>query len=305
MSPQNLSKNFTNRTVGDVFDELSTLSSPIFFRPNGGNAGDSLINLGVFTMLNERGIAYEVVTDDNNLFFLPEDAVVIFSGGGYLVPYWPYTSELIEMLSSQPYRKILLPQSVKDCDSTLLSLNERDIIFAREVVSFLYMETLKIKANLFIDHDMAFHIKLKDLENLPGLPKFYPKNIARLLLVLYHVIRSRFASKMPALRTDGESTKINRSSIFNDVSLICKFGNTNLIENKISAYFFLKVLSGYQTIQTDRLHVAIACAIAGIKVEVYNNSYHKIRGVYDYSIRRNNLYSDNVRFVDDEKIADS
>jgi len=48
----------------------------------------------------------------------------------------------------------------------------------------------------------------------------------------------------------------------------------------------LDILSNFNQIYTDRLHVAIAGALLDKQVHLFRNNYHKIQAVYDYSLRR-------------------
>ena len=46
----------------------------------------------------------------------------------------------------------------------------------------------------------------------------------------------------------------------------------------------IRVLSGYREVHTDRAHVAIGAAMLGKETIVYSNSYHKVKGIYEYSL---------------------
>ena len=43
-------------------------------------------------------------------------------------------------------------------------------------------------------------------------------------------------------------------------------------------------ISKFKTVNTNHLHVGIAAALIGKTVNLYRGSYHKISGVYDFSI---------------------
>lgn len=61
-------------------------------------------------------------------------------------------------------------------------------------------------------------------------------------------------------------------------------------------YPFLAAISEYETIYTDRLHIAIAAALMGREVHLYPGSYFKIKAIYESSIKD---YFDNVHFHED------
>ena len=47
---------------------------------------------------------------------------------------------------------------------------------------------------------------------------------------------------------------------------------------------FVAAIESSNGVYTDRLHVAILAAILGKKTSLYPNSYHKNRGVFEYSL---------------------
>ena len=54
-------------------------------------------------------------------------------------------------------------------------------------------------------------------------------------------------------------------------------------------------ISKFKTVNTNHLHVGIAAALIGKIVNLYRGSYHKISGVYDFSIVNK---FDNVTFYE-------
>ena len=52
-------------------------------------------------------------------------------------------------------------------------------------------------------------------------------------------------------------------------------------------------LSKYEVINTNRLHIAIAGCLLGIKVNMYSNNYYKNKAIYDYSLSK---YYDRIIF---------
>jgi hypothetical protein len=68
-----------------------------------------------------------------------------------------------------------------------------------------------------------------------------------------------------------------------DVSRI--FGGVaDLTSSRLTAWCFLKTISAANRIVTDRLHVAIACALLGKECELHDNSYSKNRDIYAHSL---------------------
>jgi exopolysaccharide biosynthesis predicted pyruvyltransferase EpsI len=54
---------------------------------------------------------------------------------------------------------------------------------------------------------------------------------------------------------------------------------------RVTAGRFLRFLSAFETIHTNRLHVAIAGALLGKTICMYPNRFYKNRAVYEFSLR--------------------
>lgn len=121
-------------------------------------------------------------------------------------------------------------------------------------------ESLQNMPNSEFCHDMAFYLGKMEAPKGSGVGYFF--------------------------RTDVESSnKIEIPSSNRDISLEG--------HHYSEMYPFLKAISEYEVIQTDRLHVAIAGALLGREVHLYPGSYFKIRAIYESSIKD---YFDNVKF---------
>jgi exopolysaccharide biosynthesis predicted pyruvyltransferase EpsI len=88
-----------------------------------------------------------------------------------------------------------------------------------------------------------------------------------------------------AFRKDIESS--NRFPRRNSIDLATLFSHGTDSE-RVAFYStrrILKVINHYRTVRTDRLHICIAAAKLGKKVEFFPNNYYKCEAVYQYSIR--------------------
>ncbi|MCP4005227.1 MAG: polysaccharide pyruvyl transferase family protein, partial [bacterium] len=56
----------------------SLAAKPLYYMPNGGNAGDALIAQATYQMLGDHQIEYEIVSPRDDL----TDQVVAYGGGG-------------------------------------------------------------------------------------------------------------------------------------------------------------------------------------------------------------------------------
>lgn len=286
------------QTVLEALEEAKNTYTKIYFRPNSGNAGDSLINVGFYSVADTLGLDYEEIHDDFPYETLGKKDLVILSGGGNIVPYWNGGSDLIRQLTQYAFPLMLMPQSIEGREDVLRLLRKQDMLFLREKYSLNYALSLKLMCSLSIDDDLAFSANLGMLRNQGRVSEILKSGkVRKISYILYHFLRSRFSKKLIALRTDRES-KISdrRKKKINDISRVAKLGTRDRSLNILSSYWFVKILSWYDVVETDRLHVFVGCVLVGRKVILHENAYHKIKGVYEYSILPNPKYAPLVSF---------
>lgn len=286
------------QTVVEALEVARKAYRKIYFRPNSGNAGDSLINVGFYSIADGLGLEYEEISDDFPYEILGEEDLVILSGGGNIVPYWNGGSELIQRLTQYAFPLMLMPQSIEGREDVLRLLRKQDILFLRERYSLDYALSLGLDCALALDNDLAFSTNLTMLKKQGhGGAVLKSGRVRKLLHIAYHFIRSRFTKELVALRTDRES-KIpdGRKRKINDISRVAKLGTRNRDLNFLSSYWFIKILSWYDVVETDRLHVFVGCVLVGTRVVLHENAYHKIKGVYEYSILPHQVYAPLVSF---------
>lgn len=249
----------------DIITFLNTYKNKeIIYIPNPGNAGDSLIAYGTIQLFNKLKLNY-IIGNINNIY---KNQILFYAGGGNLVGLYGNCKKFIN--NNKTNNKIvLLPHTITKEDELIKDLNTNVIIICREKVSYDYVNNLiNDKNNVFLSKDMAFYIK--------GLEKY--KNI-------------KGGGECNCFRTDSEKTQIKIPSNNKDLSkTLNKKGNTtdiNIIK-QVSLSIF-DYLSKYETINTNRLHIAIAGSLLNKKVNFYSNSYYKNKAVYDYSIQ--NIYN--------------
>jgi exopolysaccharide biosynthesis predicted pyruvyltransferase EpsI len=286
------------QTVCQALLSAACRYNKIYFRPNGGNAGDSLINVGFYTLASRLGISYEEILEPFDYSSLAEDDLLVLSGGGNIVPYWEAGSNLVRHLTQYKFPLLFMPQSIEGRQEVLALLREKDTFFLREAYSFNYAQGLNLKCTLALDHDLAFSVEVEGLRyGKLQLPKLSLKNVRKIIYVFYHYSRSSLIKTLPALRVDRESIINGRKRKLNDISLVVKFGTAGYEQNICSAQWLLKVLSWYDVVETDRLHVFIACVLVGTRVILHGNAYHKIKGVYEFSAKNNDKFARLVEYV--------
>ena len=287
---------FEGETVAQALEYAKGFER-VYFRPNPGNAGDSLINAGFYECAKISGLEYVEIVGDFDYSGLRSADIVILSGGGNIVPYWQAGSDLIAELTQYEFPIILMPQTVAGREDVLRLLREKDVLFLREGFSFDYARSLSLKCKICLDHDLAFSVNVEKILEAPVLPSFSTKNLRKFFYISYHFFRSFFVGELKAFRTDRESARSKKGRKFNDISSLAKFGTASADLNYCSSYWMLKILSWYKSIETDRLHVFVASVLLNKKVVLHKNSYYKNEGVYAYSINGKSARSGSVEFV--------
>jgi len=93
------------------------------------------------------------------------------------------------------------------------------------------------------------------------------------------------SGELNAFRIDVEKTDIPIPSDNVDVSALYELSSCEPKLAKLSTFRFLSHINAFETVNTNRLHVAIAAAKLGKKVNLYGNNYFKIRAIYEYSLK--------------------
>ncbi|MFT3733155.1 MAG: polysaccharide pyruvyl transferase family protein [Hyphomicrobium sp.] len=252
----------------------------VLFIPNEGNVGDCLIFAATLSAFDKAGIAVEVVDDTADF----HDRTVFLGGGGNLVDIYRGMRETLEATRSNGARVVLLPHTIRGNIDLIQSLDDRFTIWCRELHSFEHVRKLRPDLDCRLGHDMAFHCDATEFLADPD----YRKRAQSLLEtgLRDHNTSLERLSELPLvrfMRTDREALS---SRVETDLDVSRAFGRVADAEtSKIAAWCFLKTISVTQRVVTDRLHVAIACALLGKQCRLLDNSYNKNRGIYAHSLR--------------------
>lgn len=248
--------------------------------PNEGNAGDCLILTSTLAAMAKASINVEVVDDGADF----KDRIVFLGGGGNLVGIYRGMQRTIEACRSGAARIVLLPHTIRNNVELIRSLDDRFTIWCRDQRSLEHVGQLNHEVDCRIGHDMAFHCDVAEFLNDPHCNKFgaplLHEGLERSGTTLDRL------SKRPVvrfMRTDREARAL---SVSNDLDVSRTFGGVgNAERSKLAAWCFLKTISAANRVITDRLHVAIACALLGKRCELLDNSYNKNREIYAHSLR--------------------
>lgn len=266
----------------------------IVFVHNPGNAGDNIINLGTYRIFDRIGIKY--VTGVNDEVY--RDRVIVYSGGGCLVPHYPGADTFFRRNHPVCKAMILLPHTIRTHADLISQMDERCHLFAREEPSHEFVRQHVNRAHIYKAHDMAFLLDKEYIEEIGwGISDLYRKSLFRswlVMLVKFSMVAKFRDSTLYSFRTDHESDSQPTHPLNYDMSNMFATADMRLTSCKNTAKALNSVLSAFRHIKTDRLHVAIFSAILGLDVEMHDNNYGKNHDIYVHSIQDR---FDNVRFV--------
>jgi exopolysaccharide biosynthesis predicted pyruvyltransferase EpsI len=244
----------------------SFLGKKIMVLLHHGNRGDGLIQEGTRTLLRKSGIAYKE-------FSFPKDTrgdILLISGCGAFSDDWDsgikYTKRYLDFFD----RIYILPASYDAASSKirffLSGLSKKIFLYCREHDSFDKVKAIvPFRENIFLDNDMGFYIDYnmwkKDGQ---GILMAFRNDKERNREIMSQL--TIMAYKMQALLLPGRT-------------------NTDVMQGTHNEWErALEMISKFEKIYTDRVHVAIAAALLGKKTYIYPNANHIVRGVYEYSL---------------------
>ncbi|PSN18517.1 hypothetical protein C7271_12110 [filamentous cyanobacterium CCP5] len=266
---------------------------PVYYFPNPGNGGDSLIACATFQMLDELGLKYKLFLPSKHD---PAGKTLICYPGGNFISRYPNTRNFLNQYHEIAKKIIIFPSTIYGHEDLLAQLGSNIDIFTREKVSHDFVRKNAPRVNLFLSDDMAFFLDVqKALRQIPVLfssfttmtipsRRIQKGNLFEFQYFLENLNGDKDGKILNAFRTDQEKTNIEIPSGNLDIAEKFSYGTTKR-RATYAAYRLLKFLNQYDEIRTSRLHTCIAGALLGKKVEFYPNNYFKCEAVYKFSIQ--------------------
>lgn len=260
---------------------------PFTFMPNYGNMGDILIAQSEYEFFDRHRLPYSIYGDPS-----PEKSLV-YGGGGIFVKNWRGAyQKVLDVFKSRSFERILiLPSSFYDCGDILETVDERFTIFCREKKSRDYLLSSGIKANVLMEHDMALFLRSEPVPPLeiPETHRERFEQIYRKVASLIPDLEQKNGYKIAWLpRTDSERKQDWDSLDYPgtlDLSICINSDSRDRISCEFYARLFLAGLAAADVVVSDRLHIAIGATLLDKEVFLLDNSYGKLSGVYEYSLR--------------------
>ncbi len=278
---------------------------PVYYYPNPGNAGDSLIACATFQAFNDLGLPYQLCDPRN---FNPADKILFFGGGGSLVAHYNQTAEIIGKLHAKLKKLIILPQTINGHEDLFKTFGNNVDVFCRDKISYDHVKNISLKSNIMLADDLAFSLKVEELlspnsgcllkalflefgymrknnHQFAKRPTF--KELKFFLIKEKKLFKLRTGKTLNCFRTDLEKTEVELPDNNIDLSMllshkkVIKPSNAFWVANQ-----FLRFINFFPEIKTNRLHVAIGAALLNKEVYLYKNNYYKNEAVYRYSMER-------------------
>ena len=242
----------------DSYDKLKQIikdqcgNKPVYYFPNPGNWGDALIRQGTIKLLTDAGVKYKELSKKKTDWIIPK-----IRGGTVIYGGGGGWCNLWN------HSQVYVNKFKKNFDVIVLpSSYESD--YSDDKVTFftrdLY-ESSKNMPNAKFCHDMAFYIGNDFYKGVTGVGKGF------------------------FFRSDAESAGgVVIPSNNNDISAAGRH-TTDVTQ-------FFDEVSRFESVYTDRLHVAIAGCLLQKEVHLFLGSYFKSRAVYLSSMKDNfnNIY---------------
>lgn len=255
-----------------LLSELLSIGS-FSYMPNSGNMGDMLIAESTLRWFDKYDLRWSRLQEDQ----WPE--VFVYGGGGAWISNWVDGLHHVMNIMQKAKKIVILPSSFDDVPDFIKILDERFVVFCREKKSFDYLLSQNTKAKILLDHDMAFRLLGNLQSNIKAPTKKLKKLSKNLLKKVNHL-----SGDVCLFRMDSESL----GHYGTDCDLSDALGWFSSYEARevisFAVNFMFEVLDKFQTVKTDRLHIAIAAALLGKDVVMYDNSYGKISGVYSQTL---------------------
>ncbi|MCO6449734.1 MAG: polysaccharide pyruvyl transferase family protein [Caldilineales bacterium] len=270
---------------------------PLYFYPNPGNAGDSVISCATFQILDRQDRKYQTRAYSLN-YRAPEQGIILCGGGGSFVGDDERVFNLMADYHAKVGKLVILPQTIVGRTDLLRSFGENVDIICRERTSYDYVVRLGVYANVLLMDDAAISLNVPwllahparcRLLGIPWLLRFrrLDRYIAfrRLRRKRLRELRARHGSStLNCFRVDGERTDIPLPADNLDLSVEIMLGVRPKALARLVTYELLAFLNNFETINTNRLHLGILSALLGKHVNFFANSYFKNESVYRFSL---------------------
>ena len=256
----------------------------IVYIPNPGNYGDGLICAATLQQFGKNSIEY---ISYSKKFKHSKEYCYVYGGGGNFTALYPQAKQILLELAEHSADAVILPQSCYGVDEEITSYPGSLRIYAREQQTNDYLKTIQSPRLTFkIYDDIALHLDTTD-------PLFFNYQVFKKLLQ----DTKKDGGRLNAFRKDAEGRFTKTLALQpGNIDLSHAWPKDPYISKGFSLYWlehsrlynyiswFLSYVDMFDEVHTDRLHVGVAAFILKKKTFLYDNSYGKVKSVYEYSM---------------------
>lgn len=255
----------------DPIEYVASRLSPsgrCLFVPNGGNLGDALIAAATIQRFERAGIPWQFLRGQRRSV-TPHD-LLVHGGGGSMVSAYAGGIGCLSGMLELGAPVVVLPQSIEGHED--FWRGARGVtVFCRDRASLARMGRFGAVESMLAD-DMAVGLALSE------------EPYAAAVAVGVGMRGPGGRGPLRAFRTDAEARGPAPAGSV-DVSALAHPSMASAASIVAHACILLSSIAGHSSIETDRLHVAIAGALLGIDTTLHDNSYGKNRAVFELSLR--------------------
>jgi exopolysaccharide biosynthesis predicted pyruvyltransferase EpsI len=278
--------------LGKWLRDFAGRARDLCYVPNIGNAGDALIASATWQLFDTIGLQPRVVS----AALISEGASVIYAGGGNLTPHYHNCARFLRRCMSVGVKEaVVLPHTIRGHAQLLQQLDERFTLVCRDLPSLEWCTATAPTAKIMFAHDLALALDIPRLQRrCRGVLPFADLIIRTGKARRFHSYlrwRRHTQSVHPVngtlrvFRADVEAVSRHPGDRVQDIpgAYVSEF--VDRVEHDFVARDLLDTVGRADVIVTNRLHVGIAGALLGKRVKFYDNSYGKIRDVYQSSLK--------------------
>lgn len=273
--------------------DFAVRAEDLCYVPNMGNAGDALIASGAWQLFDSIGLRPRVVSAAQ----VPNGASAIYPGGANLIPDYPDCARFLrQCISAGVKEAVVLPHTIRGHADVLQQLDGRFTLFCRDQKSLEWCKTTARGARSTFADDLAVQLDVRKLQRrCEGLVPFADLVIrtARSRRLLQYLRWRRYLRSiqpvngtLTVFRADGEANPCYPGDRRRDISDAYISAYADRVEHDFVSRDLLDTVGRADVLVTNRLHIGIAGALLNKRVHLHENSYGKIRDVYQSSLNR-------------------
>ena len=189
----------------------------------------------------------------------------------------------------------MLPHTIRGHVELLQQLDERFTLVCRDLPSLEWCTTTARAARTMFSHDLGLRLDVRSLQRrCSGIVPFTALIIraGRARRFRRYMRWRRYTrsvqpvnGKLQVFRADVEAVPRHPGDRLQDISGAYLSEYLDRVEHDFVARDLLDTVGRADVIATNRLHIGIAGALLGKRVQLYDNSYGKIRDVYQSSLK--------------------